>query len=201
MIRPLRLALLAAVVLVIPQAAPAALLSYTAVLSGPNEAPPNTSPATGTAQVDIDTDLNTMRVRAQFGGLLGTTTMAHIHAATATPGTGTALVATTPPAFPNFPLGVTSGVYDQLLDMTASSSYNPAFITANGGTVESARSALFSSIAAGTSYFNIHTTSFGGGEIRGFFQPAVVPEPSSLILMGTGAFGLFVVARRKSAKV
>ena len=109
--------------------------------------------------------------------LLGTTTVSHIHAATATPGSGTAMVATTLPTFPGFPLGVTSGTYDSgLLDLTSATSYHPSFIGANGGTTASAEAALLASAAAGTSYFNIHTTIFPGGELRGVLLPTAVPE-------------------------
>jgi hypothetical protein len=134
-----------------------------------------------------------MRVRVTFSGLLGDTTASHIHAATAIPGTGTAMVATTTPTFPGFPLGVTSGTYDQTFDMALASSYNPAFITANGGTVASAEAALAASLADGTAYLNIHTTVVPGGEIRGFLQ--VVPEPSGLILLGIGSLALTALGR------
>lgn len=173
--------------------ADAAIISYTAILDGPSESPANSSPGTGYALVDIDTGANTMRVRITFSGLTGTTTASHIHAATATPGAGTAGVATTTPTFAGFPLGVTSGSYDQTLDLTAASSYNPAYVTANGGTTAGAQAALLAAIAAGTSYVNVHTSAFPGGEIRGFLAP--VPEPASLALTVVG--GLVVLAARR----
>ncbi|HEX2930053.1 MAG TPA: CHRD domain-containing protein, partial [Candidatus Binatia bacterium] len=43
-------------------------------------------------------------------------------------------------------------------------------------------------ILAGLSYINFHTTQFTGGEIRG--QILLVPEPSTLIMMGLGFLGL-----------
>ncbi len=155
--------------------AAAAVLSYITTFSGASEAPPNASPATGTAQLDIDTDLNTMTISANWTGLLGNTTVAHIHAPTAVAGTGTAGVATTTPTFPGFPAGVTAGSYNVVIDLTLASSYNASYITANGGTVAGARAALLLAIADGKSYFNIHSSVFGGGEIRGFF----VPNPST----------------------
>jgi len=167
-------------------AAPAARATqyfYATVLSGPNESPPNASPATGAAEVDLDDVANTMRVRVVFNGLLGTTTASHIHSATASPGTGTASVATTTPTFPAFPLGVTSGSYDQTFDMTQASSYNPSFVTAHGGSVAASESALFASIAAGTAYLNIHTTVVPGGEIRGFLT-AFDPTPTATTTWG-----------------
>jgi hypothetical protein len=160
-------------------------ITYIANLSGPAESPPNTSPGTGFAEVILDTTANIMTVHVTFSGLLGTTTASHIHAATAVPGMGTAGVATTTPTFPDFPLGVTSGTYDHTFDMTLASSYNPAFVTANGGTPAGAEAALATAMAAGETYLNIHTTVQPGGEIRGFLQG--VPEPSSLALAGTAA--------------
>ena len=153
-------------------AAHAAVVPYSAALDGPSESPPVPSPGLGLAQVDIDATAHTMHVQVFFfTGLTGTTTASHIHAATAVPLAGTAGVATTTPTFTGFPSGVTSGTYDHTFDMTMASSYNPSYITAHGGTPASAEIDLFAAIAAGRAYLNIHTTTFGGGEIRGFLLP------------------------------
>ena len=147
----------------------------------------------------LDNSLNTLTINLTFSGLTGTTTSSHIHAATASPLTGTAGVATTTPSFTGFPLGVTSGTFNSVLDLTLASSYNPAYITANGGTTASAEAALLAAMSSGSSYFNIHTTAFAGGEIRGFLIPvAVVPEPTTVALIGLGGLAL-VALRRKSA--
>lgn len=169
----------------------AIIVTYTAVLDGPSESPPNASPGTGFGQVDWDTVAHTMHVHATFSGLTGTTTASHIHAATTSPLTGTAGVATQTPSFSGFPLGVTAGVFDNTFDMTLLSSYNPAYVTANGGTAASAEAALFSALNAGKAYLNIHSQTFGGGEIRGF----LVPAPGSAVLLGLG--GLFASRRRR----
>lgn len=197
--RRLSIAMLAIVLMGVSRGSDAAFLSYNAVLTGPSEATPNASPGFGTAVIDFDTTANTLRVRVSFTGLTGTTTASHIHAATATPGTGTAGVATTIPNFAGFPLGVTAGTYDSgLLDLTSATSYNPAFVTANGGTTASAAAALNASAAAGKSYLNIHTSAFPGGEIRGFLTP--VPEPTSLALMATGVVALIGYASRAARR-
>ncbi len=155
--------------------AQAAVTSYVATLNGANESPPNASAGTGSSQVDIDPVANTMRVRIVFTNLTGTTTASHIHAPTPTAGTGLAGVATTTPYFAGFPIGVTSGTYDNTLDMTQTSSYSSTFLTNSGGTTALAEAALFADIAAGTAYVNVHSTVYAGGEIRGFLIPALTP--------------------------
>jgi hypothetical protein len=126
------------------------------------------SSGTGNTIVTWNTVTNQMTIAISFSGLTSGTTASHIHCCVAPP--GTAGVATTVPTFPGFPLGVTSGTYSQTFDMTSLSSYNPAFVAANGGTAASAEAALFAGLVAGTSYLNIHTTKFPAGEIRGFLQ-------------------------------
>ena len=143
---------------------------YWVSLSGPAEAPPNNSPGTGKALITIDAVANTMRVQTTFSGLVAGVTASHIHAPTAVAGTGTAGVATTLPTFPGFPSGVTAGTYDQTFNMLLASSYNPSYVTNNGGTTASAFAALRAAISAGKAYLNIHSTTFPGGEIRGFLN-------------------------------
>jgi hypothetical protein len=170
---------------------------YTTHLTGPAESPPNASPGTGDATVVFDLDMVTMHVEVSFAGLAGPTTASHIHCCTTVPGTGTATVATTLPTFTDFPLGVMSGTYDHTFDMTDASSYNPAFVSAHGGTVATALSALLAGLDAGEAYLNIHTTSFPTGEIRGFLAP--VPEPETYALMLGGLAVLATLRRRRSA--
>ena len=166
----------------------ASILSYYVVLDGPSESPSNGSLGTGTGEVDYDNVAHTLFVGVSFSGLTGNTSASHIHAPTTNALSGTAVVATTTPTFAGFPLGVKSGTYTNTLDLTLSSSYNPAFVSANGGTTASAEIALTTAIADGKAYWNIHSSSFPGGEIRGFILP--VPEPSSLALIGLGGWTL-----------
>jgi len=168
-----------------------ATITYTASLTGAAEVPSNGSLGTGNATVIVNPLANTMEVIVNFSGLGGTTTASHIHCCTAVPLVGNAGVATTTPTFPGFPLGVMAGSYDQVFDMTLASSYNPAFVTAEGGTVAGAEAALFAGLASGETYLNIHTTTFPGGEIRGYL--VVAPEPSTLALLGIGLLSVLIV--------
>jgi hypothetical protein len=142
-------------------------------MSGPAESPPNTSPGAGFSQVDIDLANHTLRVQISFSGLVAGTTAAHIHACTQLPGAGTASVATQLPSFTGFPLGVTSGSYDRTFSTQDPATFNPAFITANGGTVAAAEVALAICLASGRAYMNVHSSTFPGGEIRGFLAPVI----------------------------
>src|SRR5436190_15592788 len=175
--------------------AQAALIEYSVSLSGPNEFPVNASPRIGFGTAMYDDAAHTLQLQVNFSGLTGNTSASHIHAATPTPFSGTAGVATTTPSFAGFPLGVTSGSFSNTLDLASASSYNPAFVTANGGTLAGAESALASAMAGGQAYWNIHSSTFGGGEIRGFLVP--VPEPSALALTCLGGLLALVFARRK----
>jgi hypothetical protein len=177
----------------------AATLTFIASLDGPSESPPVASPGTGFATVVVDDVAHTMIIDATFSGLVGTTTAAHIHCCTAAPGTGTVGVATTTPSFVGFPLGVTSGVFHSELDMTQAGSWNPAFITAHGGTPAGAEAFFLAGMLAGEAYFNIHTSFSGTGEIRGFLAETPLPAALPLFATGLGALGLLGWRRKRKA--
>lgn len=195
------LALILAASLALPATtAGANIIVFSGNFSGTQEFPPNASPGTGLVSVTINDVLNTMTVDAAWANLLAPTTVAHIHCCT---GLGAnAGVATGVPTFPGFPAGVTSGTYNATFDMTLASSWNPAFVTAQGGTTASAFTALINAMSASNAYFNIHSQQFPGGEIRAQLSP--VPEPSTwaMLLLGFAAVGLAIRrARRRVAAI
>ena len=168
-------------------------LGFAATLTGAQEVPPTGSAGVGSALVTLDTATNMLTVNVSFAGLGSPSTASHIHCC-APLGTN-AMVATAVPTFPGFPLGVTTGTYLMTFDLTASSTYNPAFVTAHGGTVAGAQAAFIAGLTSGQTYLNIHTMQFGGGEIRG--QLLATPEPASLVLLTTGIIGASGVLRRR----
>src|SRR5215217_2669852 len=180
-------------VLVLFSAAKADQLVFTTTLTGSQEVPPTGSPGIGSALVTLDTVTNLLTVNVSFAGLGSPTIASHIHCC-AGPGVN-AMVATAVPTFPGFPLGVTTGTYLMTFDLTLASTYNPAFITAHGGTVAGAQAALIAGLISGQTYFNIHTSQFPGGEIRGQLQ--AVPEPASVLLLTTGILGIGGALRKR----
>ncbi len=188
--------LMGAALLLPARAAYATPITFVAHLSGANEIPTNNSPATGLAQVVLDAAAHTMQLNVVFSGLTTADTAAHIHCCLPFPFDPINIgVATTVPAFPGFPLGVTSGTYSSaVLSLTDPGTYNPAFVTLEGG-IAGAEAALVAGIENRETYLNIHTQQFGGGEIRGFLVAA--PAPSTFLLLGAGLLGLeFVTWRR-----
>lgn len=191
-----------AIALCLGLSAQATVYTFAADLTGAAEAPPNSSTATGSTMVVYDDMFHTLTIDIVFAGLTAGTTAAHIHAAAMLSGSLTAGVATTVPNFAGFPLGVTSGSYNDVLDLTLAGSYNPAFVTNNGGTTASAEAALFSYIQMGNAYVNVHTSAFPGGEIRGFLvevpDAPTVPETATTALFFSFALGVMGLVARRS---
>jgi hypothetical protein len=182
--RSLPLACLLLATLVGAGPAAAATLIYRATLSGAAEVPPNPSPGTGTANIDI-IDGITMNVSASFADLLGLSTVAHIHNAP-TGANGPVMTAT--PTFPGFPAGVTAGTYGAMFDLTSAGTWNPNFLD-DYATVDDARLAFLAALAGGSAYFNVHSTAYPGGELRGQLTPVPLPATALLMLAAVGMLG------------
>jgi hypothetical protein len=144
--------------------------SFTIVMDGLQEVPPNASPGTGFGTAFFDSTALTISLSVSFSGLVSPTTVSHIHTG-AVGFAGPVVVDTTSIMTP----GATSG-------------------TVSGGPLAISATHV-ANLLAGDTYLNIHTTAFPGGEIRG--QLIVVPEPSTTALVGLGIVGLGWKLRRK----
>jgi hypothetical protein len=118
-------------------AGPAFAEKMKATLDGKSEVPPNTSAATGTADIDYDAATKKLSWKLSYSGLTGPATAAHFHG----------------PAEP----GKNAGVAVAIPNATASPAEGSATLT----------EAQAADLAAGKYYVNVHTAANPGGEIRG----------------------------------
>ena len=137
--------------------APNALV-FKATLTGGEEVPPNTSPATGSATVTISPDRTTLHFVVTVNNI-NNATLSHIHLAQK---------GQNGPVVVNFFLGpVKAGSYSGTLaqgDVTSANFVGPL--------AGHSMSELVKDIQDGTCYVNVHTTAHPPGEIRGQLQPA-----------------------------
>ena len=117
----------------------------TASLTGAQEVPPTGSSATGTGTVSLSADHTTITVNLTFSGLTANATAGHIHGP-AGPGVSAPVLF----PFTGVPAATSGSIPTQTFAVT------PAQVA---------------QLRAGLFYFNIHTSTFPGGEIRGQILP------------------------------
>ena len=130
------------------------------------------SSATGSGALTLNTD-GTVTYSVSYSGLVGDWSASHIHgSATAFPGVNAGVVV----GLNNTPDGARAGLLQ--------------------GTTAALTPEQQGWMLAGSTYVNIHSAAFGGGEIRG--QIVQVPEPGTLALGGLGLALLAGAARRRA---
>ena len=118
-------------------AGPAFAEKMKATLDGKSEVPPNTSAATGTADIDYDAASKKLSWKLTYSGLSGPATAAHFHG----------------PA----EAGKNGGVAVAIPNAASSPAEGSATLT----------DAQAADLLAGKYYINVHTAANPGGEIRG----------------------------------
>lgn len=125
---------------------------------------------------------NVMTITGDFSGLSGVTVNAHIHGPS--------------------PTGQNSGVLYGLFNrITLGADNKSGTINASIPLIANPNNTTFDiptqveQLNSGLWYFNIHSSTFGGGEIRG--QILAVPEPSTMALGAVGAIGLVIWQLRR----
>ena len=131
---------------------------YTVTLSGAQEVPPNGSPGTGTGSVELNGAETLIAARLSWSGLTSNATAAHIHGP-AGPGVNAAVLF----GFSGVPGATAGSIPTQVFAVTA---------------------AQVADLKAGQHYFNVHSGTFPGGEIRGQIVDTVKPTCSYTIVAG-----------------
>lgn len=117
--------------------AAAAVVHFTAKLTGAAETPPNDTKGTGNAAVSLDTASKKISWKITYSGLTGSATMAHFHGPAA--------------------VGKAAGVAVPLPNPVTSPTRGSASVT----------DAQIGDLQAGMWYVNVHTAAHPDGEIRG----------------------------------
>ena len=167
---------------------------FATTLSGANETVPNASTATGVGNLTLSGDQNSISLFLGWTGLNGgPATGAHIHCCALPGANGPVAIDFGPPA-------ATTGSLTRTYDLTLLSTYAGGFLSANGGTAVSARTAFLAGLTSGRTYFNVHNAQFPGGEIRGQLAVAI-PEAATwgMMIVGFGVVGSTMRLRRRTA--
>ena len=146
--------------------------SYGALLIGYEEVPPVFTNGSGTVQLQINSSNTSINYTLSYGNLSSTATQAHIHFAQRPVNGGiivylcdnTGKAPNGTPACPSS--GTVSGTVTAV-DVNPPNS--PAPVTGQGIAAGNF-AGLVGAIEHGDAYVNVHTSSFPGGEIRGWLQ-------------------------------
>jgi len=166
------------------QACFAALEDFTVSLDGAQDGGGGRT-GSGSGTLTFDNVANTLTFNnIPWSGLSADSTASHIHGPAA-PGANANVLyfLSSPGSITTVGPGIRSGTFSGTLTL----------VDGTGGFTIPAQVAQ---LEGGLWYLNIHSTAFGGGEIRGQVLP--VPEPSTLALLGLGAGALLWRSRRKS---
>lgn len=167
----------------------AAIENFTISLDAAQENnPSDTSTATGSGTLTLDTTANTLTFNnIVWSGLSADSTASHIHGpAGAGTSTGVIYFLSSPQPFTTTGAGIRSGTISGTMNLTDPTQNGVAYPVAT----------QIANLESGLWYINVHSTAFPAGEIRGQILP--VPEPSTLALLGLGVGALVWRQRRKS---
>ncbi|WP_404423964.1 fasciclin domain-containing protein [Nibricoccus sp. IMCC34717] len=117
--------------------------TFTAMLSGTSQVPSVTTPASGRALVMVDSETKQFTAYVTTAGIASAITMSHIHEA---------------------PAGQNGGV---VANFGGAASYVSAAQGFNAGKFTGTYNGDFAKLLSGGAYVNIHTTTYGSGELRG----------------------------------
>lgn len=142
----------------------AATLVFNGTLQGSQEVPATPSAGTGSVSLTVDDITRAWSLTGNFSGLTGNSSNAHIHG----------------PALAGFNAGVIAG-------LTFTPGVTAGTLSGSGTFTET----QFADLVSLKYYVNLHSTSFGSGELRA----QLIPETSSAAF--TGLAGLLLLSHRR----
>ena len=181
-----RLAPLALALSLTAGAASALTQVYSFNLNAQQEVPTNASRAAGSMQITIDDTTNVISYQFTGFNLVGTFSAAHIHRALA--GVNGSVVYNL----------VTAADYSGLVTFGPTSIANSWALLGQNETNMVAGLGSLINATPWNYYVNVHTSAFGGGEIRG--QLAPIPEPSTYAMFAAGLGVVGLMWRRRATR-